>query len=149
LNLTGPTVWKYFIPSNLFTKLWFLFCHCNEQIQWNPVSICAVCWIGSELVKTSVLWEVIPCSLFSVNKHFWRNISPPSSKSKSKANRNQYEADIRHSLYRSAVFCRQCSLLRAGFSLFNPEDGGDMFLWNVSSHSLVYMVLYPRGWNSS
>jgi hypothetical protein len=28
--------------------------------------------------------------------------------------------------------------------LFDPEDGGDMFLPNVSGISTDYMVLYPR-----
>jgi hypothetical protein len=40
----------------------------------------------------------------------------------------------------------------AGFLLglfFNLEDGGDMFLQNVSSLSMDYMSLYPRRQNSS
>jgi hypothetical protein len=28
---------------------------------------------------------------------------------------------------------------------FDPEDGGDTFLWNIGSQ-MDYMVLYPRGW---
>jgi hypothetical protein len=30
------------------------------------------------------------------------------------------------------------------FSLFDPEDGGDMFQWNVSWLSTEYMALHPR-----
>jgi hypothetical protein len=36
---------------------------------------------------------------------------------------------------------------RSGFLLglfFNPEDGGDMFLQNISWLSMVYVVLYIR-----
>jgi hypothetical protein len=29
--------------------------------------------------------------------------------------------------------------------IFNPEAGGDTFLWNISSH-MIYMVLYLRRW---
>jgi hypothetical protein len=35
----------------------------------------------------------------------------------------------------------------AGFLLglfFNPKDGGDMFLGNIGSLSMYYMVSYPR-----
>jgi hypothetical protein len=32
---------------------------------------------------------------------------------------------------------------------FYPEDGGDMFLWNVSWLSMDYIPLYPRIQNSS
>jgi hypothetical protein len=31
----------------------------------------------------------------------------------------------------------------------DPEDGGDMFLQNVSGLSMDYVVLYPRRYNSS
>jgi hypothetical protein len=31
---------------------------------------------------------------------------------------------------------------------FDPEDGGDVFLRNVSWHSTDYTALYPRRWYS-
>jgi hypothetical protein len=51
--------------------------------------------------------------------------------------------------------CREASdsyLRQAGFLLhlmFGPEDGGDMFLRNVSLLSTDYAVLYPRKYSSS
>jgi hypothetical protein len=33
--------------------------------------------------------------------------------------------------------------------LFNPEDGGDIFLSNLCRLSMDYMALYPRTQNSS
>jgi hypothetical protein len=47
--------------------------------------------------------------------------------------------------------CFPCYLLHAGVWLslfFNAEDGGDMFLWNVSWLSMDYMILHPRRQNS-
>jgi hypothetical protein len=44
-----------------------------------------------------------------------------------------------------------CFLLHVEFLLgllFNPEDGGDMFLLNVYQLSPGYMTLCPRGRNS-
>jgi hypothetical protein len=54
------------------------------------------------VMKSAIFWDITPCS----------NVSPPSSESKSYA----------------------CHLLSRGFLLgllFDPEDGGDMFLRNV------------------
>jgi hypothetical protein len=45
-----------------------------------------------------------------------------------------------------------CYMLRVGFLLglfFDPEDGGDMFLWNVGLLSTDYKALHPRRYNSS
>jgi hypothetical protein len=47
--------------------------------------------------------------------------------------------------------CSACCLLHAGFSLgllFDPEDGGDMFVRNVDWHSLNYTALYPTRLNN-
>jgi hypothetical protein len=43
--------------------------------------------------------------------------------------------------------CSACFLLHGGFFLgllFNPEDGGSMFLKNVALFAADYMSLYPR-----
>jgi hypothetical protein len=48
--------------------------------------------------------------------------------------------------------CASSCLLQAGFLLvlfYNPEDDGNMFLQNISWHSLNYAALYPRIQNSS
>jgi hypothetical protein len=48
--------------------------------------------------------------------------------------------------------CSACHLLHAGFLngiVFDPEDGGNMFLRNVSWLWTDYTTLYARGQNSS
>jgi hypothetical protein len=66
---------------------------------------------------------------------FQGNMSPPSYGSKNKLSKKT-----------------ACYLLHAGFLLglcFDPEDGGDMFLWNVCWLSMDYAVLYTRRQNYS
>jgi hypothetical protein len=67
-------------------------------------------------------------------------MSPPSSGLKNKASKKSVGKQVA-----SRAF-------HAGFLLglfFDPEDGDGMFLQNVSSLSMDYMALYPRGLNSS
>jgi hypothetical protein len=50
------------------------------------------------------------------------------------------------------VTCFAFFLLHAYFFfsfLLNPEDGGDMFLWNFGWLSANYMALYPKKYNYS
>jgi hypothetical protein len=64
-----------------------------------------------------------PCSSLKVIECFRKIMSPPSSGSKTKQCKNRIEAGSNP------------SLPQAGFLLdlfFDPEDGGDMFLRNVS-----------------
>jgi hypothetical protein len=44
-----------------------------------------------------------------------------------------------------------CHLLARWFAelFFDPEDGGDTFLWNVGCNSTDYTASYPRRWYSS
>jgi hypothetical protein len=58
--------------------------------------------------------------------------------------RNQHETERKQSC--------NCCLLRTGFLLsllFNPEDGHDMFLWNVGWLPPDCRAWYPRGWKSA
>jgi hypothetical protein len=46
-------------------------------------------------------------------------------------------------------FClATCSCWFLAWLIFNPEDGGDTFLWNIGSY-IVYTVLYPGRWQFS
>jgi hypothetical protein len=65
---------------------------------------------------------------------------------------NIFQCILSHSVYLSTYFIENTSgstycLLHPGFlhDLFSdPEEGGDMFLWNVSWLSMDYMVSYSR-----
>jgi hypothetical protein len=76
-------------------------------------------------LKSTVFWDITLCSPLSVNRRFGGT-------------------------YRLHVQLSTC--VHDGFlltSTFDPEDGGDMFLWNVGRHSTDYTALYPRRWYSS
>jgi hypothetical protein len=71
--------------------------------------------------KGSIFWDITPFSLLKVNRRF-------------------------------GATCRlllpaSCRFLLGSY--FNPEDGGDMFLRKVGSHSSELTALYPKWWNSS
>jgi hypothetical protein len=63
---------------------------------------------------------------------FWRNMSPPSSRSKKKPSKKKSSS---------------CYLLHAGLFLglfFDLEDGGDIFVQNTGWLSTDYTALCPR-----
>jgi hypothetical protein len=70
------------------------------------------------LFKSTVSWDITPCSQLKVNRRFERNISPPSSGSKNKASKQALLATYYHAGFLLGLF-------------FDPENGGDMFLRNV------------------
>jgi hypothetical protein len=61
-------------------------------------------------MKSSVFWDITPCNLVTINQHFGGIYRLHLQGSVSQA-RNKHDA---------------------GSKLFNPEDGGDMFLQNMS-----------------
>jgi hypothetical protein len=75
------------------------------------------------VLKNSIIWDIT----------LRRNMSPPSSGSKNKLSKKPAGLLL--------VICVHASFL---LGLFVPEDGGDIFLRNVTSFSTDCMALYPR-----
>jgi hypothetical protein len=99
-----------------------------------------------------------------------RNMSPPSSGSKHKPRKESLDLwalfifrnsiqifripDVEQSpqTHKSILEILVFHLLSAGFSIclsFNPEDGGNKLIRNVSRLSPYYMAVYPRSQGSS
>jgi hypothetical protein len=77
------------------------------------------------VMKSTVFWDITPCSPLSVDRRFGET-SPPSSASNIKRTRNQGEGRWQ------AEFCLPPAfMLASSANFFDPEDGGDMFLRNV------------------
>jgi hypothetical protein len=102
--------------------------------------VCLPCWyisVGFEVLtavvtKNSVFWYVTPCCLLNVNWRYGGTCYLHLQGKRISQARNQQSS--------------ACCLLYASFLLglfFYPEDGGNMFLLNVSWHSVDYMALYP------
>jgi hypothetical protein len=72
------------------------------------------------VMKSIIFWGMMPCSPLSCTWRF----------------RGMYSA---------------CHLLTRWFAelFFDPEDGGDMFLWNVGCNAMDYTASYRRRWYSS
>jgi hypothetical protein len=89
------------------------------------------------VMKSSIFWDVTPCSLLKVNQRFGgRCRHHLQGRRKSRA-RNQLDSGRNQ--------------LDSGWQaeLFDPEYGGDMFLRNVGCLSTDYTALYLRRQNSS
>jgi hypothetical protein len=91
------------------------------------------CWwhrsnevLTAVVMKTSIFWDIIPCSPLKANQIF-EGTSLPSTESKEKRNKRKI-------------------LWQMGF---DPEDGGDMLLWNVGWLPTDHAALYPRKWYST
>jgi hypothetical protein len=92
------------------------------------------------MLKSSVFWDIIPCSLMKVNGHFRGTHYL----------HNQW-ASQEHSI-KQAELCSTCCLFQACFLLglcYDPEGGGGIFFRNFSWHSPDYTALYPKRQKSS
>jgi hypothetical protein len=81
--------------------------------------------------KSSIFWDITPCSQLKVNRRFGRICHHHIQSRKIGPVRNQ----------------RECKWPQVGFLLglfFDPEDGGDIFPRNISRLSTGYTVLYLR-----
>jgi hypothetical protein len=84
------------------------------------IIICMI-W-GSHSGGYDVFWDMAPCTQLKVNWRFGWTCRLHLRGWRVRHARNQHEVG----------------------NLFKPEDGGDMFLRNVSWHWMDYIVLYPK-----
>jgi hypothetical protein len=71
------------------------------------------------VMKSSIFWDITQCNPFKVNRSFRKNISPIFGVEE-KANQ---ETSVLATCFHVSFFLGL---------IFDPEDGGDMFLRNVS-----------------
>jgi hypothetical protein len=83
-------------------------------------------------LKSTIFWDIMPCSLLKVNWHFGGTYCLHLRGRRISQARNQRESRW------------QAEPLVATSLFFNPEDVGNMFLQNVGWRSTDYMALYPR-----
>jgi hypothetical protein len=106
------------------------------------------------VMKSINFWNIMPCSLLTVNRRFGGTYRLHLQGSRISQVRNQREAGNTQS---SKGFSQQisdnlppaCLLVSCWTYFFDPEDGGDMFLRNVCWHSTDYTALYLKCWYSS
>jgi hypothetical protein len=82
------------------------------------------------VMKSTIFWDITPCSPLKVNRRLGGSNNKPSKK----------------------PAWKQVASLHTGFLLglvFHPEDGGDMFLRNVGWFLTGNTALYPRRYYSS
>jgi hypothetical protein len=83
------------------------------------------------VMKSSIFCDIIPCSQLKVSRRFGATCPLHLQGRRISQGRNQRESR-----------CKAALALRA--QPFDPEDGGDIFLWNVTWLSTDYTALYPR-----
>jgi hypothetical protein len=96
------------------------------------------------LKKSCIFWNITWFSLLEVSWHFRETCHLHLQGWIVSQGRNQHTADSEQG--------SACCLLHACFFpgiFFNPEDGGNMLLWNVRWLSINYMVSYSRRQNCS
>jgi hypothetical protein len=130
----------------------------SKKTHRKPVTYVGFEVFTAVVMKSTIFWDITPCNPLRVNTTFRRNTSPPSSGflsptgslvepmgvggfilSCGRANGNwvplfhprSVSYITRNSGWRITLLT---TCFHAGFLLcllFDPEDGGDMFLWNV------------------
>jgi hypothetical protein len=100
--------------------------HCHEQTEDTNYRIEGIEGLTAVVMKSSVFWDTMPCSLLKVNWRFGRTCHLHPQGQRISQARNQHEAGSKQSLLR----------------FFDPEDGGNMFLQNAGWLSMDYMALY-------
>jgi hypothetical protein len=124
----------YIFPPNS-THLWLCCSNFFNPSKKNSFGCAANRKVGNRktqrLISTPMYNPV--CSVES-QPTFQRNISPPSSGSKSKPSKKP--------AWKWMATCFHTGFLLGLF--FNHEDGGDIFLQNISWLSIDYTALYPR-----
>jgi hypothetical protein len=85
------------------------------------------------VMKSTIFWDITPCSPLKVNRRFGGMYRLHLQGRRISRGRNQ------HALL---VTCFHADFLLSLF--FDPEDGGDMFPWNVGWLSTDYMANIPE-----
>jgi hypothetical protein len=106
---------KAFQVQRLFLRSPLLWYGNGLEISWETAAIAHVRFeiLTAVVMKSTIFWNITPCSPLKVKPTFRSNISSTSS----------------------VVGRAQLSTFHAGFLIslfFDPEDGSDMFLRNVS-----------------
>jgi hypothetical protein len=116
-----------------------IFCHISVGLftsykkNKNKSTTFLICRIwGSHIsaMKNTISWDIMPNNLLKVNQRF-RGIYRLYLQGR--IIQTRYQRESRWQGFTLGIF----------LGIFDPEDGGDMFLWNVSWLSTVYTALYP------
>jgi hypothetical protein len=95
-------------------------------------------WRGGHSLKSYIFWDITPCSPLKINRRFGR-IYRLHFQCRMNHVKNQHEAGSKQSSV--SFFLHAGSLFGL---LFDPKDGGDMYLRNVGWYSTDYTALYSR-----
>jgi hypothetical protein len=121
-QVTLAATWKVWSP--LFWYFWYIHTSCFflPQYLYSWLVLLQLSWLfrGCKLLyllTSAIFWDITPCSPLKTNRYFGGTSRFDLQVRRKNQARNQHEAGN-----------KQSSLHR---SLFNPEEGGDMFFWSV------------------
>jgi hypothetical protein len=103
----------------------------------NPLKDVGFEVLTAVVMKSTVFWDITPCSPLSGNRRFGGTYRLYLQGRKTKLSK------------KPACLPPAFNLVSCSAYYFDLEDGGDMFLLNVGWHSTDYTALYPRRWYSS
>jgi hypothetical protein len=91
-------------------------------------------FLTAVVVKSTIFWDITPCSPLSVNRRFGGTYRLHLQVRKNKFNKKSAWKQVES----------RSKLVYCGTYFFEPEDGGDMFLRKVGWYSTDYVALYHR-----
>jgi hypothetical protein len=148
--ITCWVLYSYLTSSHCFTTT-LVICIKEQQmtgVLYYPISkwlfLLGFEVLTAVVMKSTIFWDITPCSLLIVNQHFRGTFRLHLQGRKNKlSNKPAWK--------QNAAFCLLPAfmLVYCPAYFFDSEDRGDMFLRNVSWHWVDYMALYPRRLYSS